>query len=65
MSEQSYIPRNHRPERDQAIAALKAYLDRHPDYRIGQALWAIAEQDPFQLEDGELIKRVAKAGSPT
>jgi hypothetical protein len=31
-----YVPRNERPEREEALAALKTYLDHHPDVRIGQ-----------------------------
>lgn len=54
-----YVPRNNRPERKEAIAALVKFLDEHPDLRIGQAITALAGTgDPFQLEDVELIHAV-------
>lgn len=56
----SYIPRNHRPERKEALAALKQYLDANPGLRIGQALYALSAM-PFVLEDIELIHAVRQA----
>jgi hypothetical protein len=54
-----YVPRNHRPERKEAIEALVKFLDEHPDLRIGQALIALAGTgDSYQLEDVELIHAV-------
>lgn len=56
-----YVPRNDRPQRKEALAALERYLTRYPDLRIGQALWAIATRDPFNIEDEEIIARVEPA----
>lgn len=56
-----YVPRNERPARKEALAALERYLARYPDLRIGQALWAIATHDPFHLEDEDIIARVEPA----
>lgn len=49
-----YVPRDHRPQRKLAIAALNRFLVRHPDLRIGQALYAIAGH-PFNAEDEDII----------
>lgn len=54
-----YVPRDHRPQRKLALAALNRFLTRHPDLRIGQALYAIADilrgPDAFNVEDEGII----------
>jgi hypothetical protein len=56
-----YVPRNLRPERKSAIAALIRYLDASPDLRIGQAVIGLfsSESDCWNAEDVDLIAAVA------
>jgi hypothetical protein len=58
---QDYVPRNRRPERKEAIAALIRYLDASPDLRIGQAVIGLFadKHEAFNAEDADLIAAVA------
>jgi hypothetical protein len=57
-----YVPRNRRPERKAAIAALIRYLDASPDLRIGQAVIGLFadRHDAFNAEDADLIAAVER-----
>jgi hypothetical protein len=56
------VPRNRRPERKEAIAALIRYLDASPDLRIGQAVIGLFadRHDAFNAEDADLIAAVER-----
>lgn len=54
------VPLNDLPARKRALDALVRFLAAHPDLRIGQALWAIAGCDPFNIEDKEIVAAVAR-----
>lgn len=41
---------------DGTLAAIGEVWKRHPDMRLGQLLWALANGDPFYTEDDALIE---------
>lgn len=44
----------------EVLNALEDEWRDHPDLRLGQLLWKIADGDPFGLEDDELMTRLGE-----
>lgn len=42
---------------DEVLAAVREVWEKEPDMRLGQLLWALAEGDPFYIEDHVLVVR--------
>jgi uncharacterized protein YihD (DUF1040 family) len=46
------------PDRiEPTLAAIKQVWEKNPDLRLGQLMWKLARQDPFYIEDNELVER--------
>jgi uncharacterized protein YihD (DUF1040 family) len=51
------MPRN--PERiPEVLEAVEEEWREHPDLRLGQLLWTIADSDPFGMEDSDLVREL-------
>jgi hypothetical protein len=51
------MPRN--PERiPEVLEAIEEEWHEHPDLRLGQLLWTIADGDPFGIEDSDLVRKL-------
>jgi hypothetical protein len=40
------------------LEEVRKYWERFPDLRLGQLLWVLARQDPFYIEEDELVRRI-------
>ena len=47
------------PERIPLVLdAVRRYWEQHPDLRLGQIMWIMAEKDPFYFEDDKLFEKI-------
>ena len=40
------------------LAAVEKLWRTMPDMRLGQLLWAIADGDPFQIEEDKIVEKI-------
>lgn len=38
----------------QVLEAVRAFWEQHPDLRLGQLIWTLANDDPYNTEDDEI-----------